>query len=311
LKTEQLIPEYERYEGKIMEVLKEATQKEATLTTEMVLMIDNTNMREVEQAISAIIGHECVHLIKNSFAIETYRMKVVEQSDGQLVVQVHRKGVEFRSDIMLKTRTNIAFATVLQSASLVIELLLFLLSCAGVEVDLSDAEMWTLVQEVDVFAREPAFERALNTFVDAWNEAGGSAWGKAKAIFYFLKDSFLLGILWKLIKLIFKLIFQNMSTWEMINAMIKVVSMIYTAFNTKELGLIGRIVLAVHSYDYLADKIANLVKFSDLKKGVAAGNMYLILKKCLQNMIYLTNMEIFSGNKPLNFMEKKGCYDFF
>ena len=262
LKTEQLIPEYERYEGKIMEVLKEATQKEATLTTEMVLMIDNTNMREVEQAISAIIGHECVHLIKNSFAIETYRMKVVEQSDGQLVVQVHRKGVEFRSDIMLKTRTNIAFATVLQSASLVIELLLFLLSCAGVEVDLSDAEMWTLVQEVDVFAREPAFERALNTFVDAWNEAGGSAWGKAKAIFYFLKDSYSLGFFWKIIKLIV----QNMTTWEKIRAIGELVVMIVAAFATEGVALIARIALAVDSAVYLAEKIVNLITLSDMKK---------------------------------------------
>ena len=41
-----------------------------------------------------------------------------------------------------------------------------------------------------------------------------------------------------------------------------------------------------------------------------AGNMYLILKKCLHNMIYFANKEIFSGNNP-NFMEKKGWYDFF
>ena len=42
-----------------------------------------------------------------------------------------------------------------------------------------------------------------------------------------------------------------------------------------------------------------------------AGNMYLILKKCLQNMIYFANKEIFSGNNPLNFMEKRGYYAFF
>ena len=44
---------------------------------------------------------------------------------------------------------------------------------------------------------------------------------------------------------------------------------------------------------------------------MGAGNIYLILTKCLENMIYYTNKEIFSGNDPLNFMEKKGCYDFF
>jgi hypothetical protein len=59
-------------------------------------MIDNKTMREVEKEMSAIIGHERVDLIKKSFAIETYRMKVVKRPDGQSAVQVHRKGVEFQ-----------------------------------------------------------------------------------------------------------------------------------------------------------------------------------------------------------------------
>jgi hypothetical protein len=60
---------------------------------------------------SAIIGRECVRLIKNSFAIETYRMKVVEKPDGQSAVQVHRKGVEFQPEIMLMTINDIEAAT--------------------------------------------------------------------------------------------------------------------------------------------------------------------------------------------------------
>jgi hypothetical protein len=56
LRNNQLIPDYEKHEEKIMEVLKETAQVEATLTTKMFHMIDNKNMREVEQAISAIIG---------------------------------------------------------------------------------------------------------------------------------------------------------------------------------------------------------------------------------------------------------------
>jgi hypothetical protein len=60
-------------------------------------------MREVEKEMSAIIGHERVDLIKKSFAIETYRMKVVKKPDGQSAVQVHRKGVEFQPERMLMT----------------------------------------------------------------------------------------------------------------------------------------------------------------------------------------------------------------
>ena len=311
LKNNQLIPEYEKHEERIKKVLKKAAQTEEKLTTEMVPMIDNTNMREVEQAMSKIIGRNYVHLIKISFAIETYTMKVVKKSNGQSVVRVHRKGVEFQPEIMLMTRNDIESATRRQWESLVIELLLFLLSCVGIGVDLSEAEIKTLVQEVEDLLRQSAFRKAFDKFLKAWDEAGGIAWKKAKAIFYLLKDSYSHGILWKIIELIFKLTVQNMSTWEMIKATIKVVLMIIAAFATEGQGLIARIALAVHCDVCLAKKIANLVKFSDMKKGVAEGNIYLILKKCLQNMIYFTNKEIFSGNDPLNFMEKKGCYDFF
>jgi hypothetical protein len=88
---------------KMTEVLKEAAKKETTLTTKMVHMIDNKTMREIEKEMSAIIGHERVDLIKKSFAIETYRMKVVKKPDGKSAVQVHRKGVEFQPERMLMT----------------------------------------------------------------------------------------------------------------------------------------------------------------------------------------------------------------
>ena len=74
-----------------MEVLKEAAEKEEALKTKMSRMTDNKSMQEM----STIIGQERVDLMKKPFAIETYRMKVVKQANGQSAVQVHRKGVEF------------------------------------------------------------------------------------------------------------------------------------------------------------------------------------------------------------------------
>ena len=56
---------------------------------------------------SAIIGHERVDLIKKSFAIETYRMKVVKRPDGQSAVQVHRKGVEFHPERVMMSINDI------------------------------------------------------------------------------------------------------------------------------------------------------------------------------------------------------------
>jgi hypothetical protein len=262
LMKNKLIPENERDNEKITEELKEAAQKEEKLTAEMEPMIGNKNMREVEQAMSAIIGRECVRLIKNSFAIETYRMKVVEKPDGQSAVQVHRKGVEFQSERKLGSIEDIDTATVLQWTSLALELFIFVLRCVGIRVHLSEAEMRKLVQEVEGLVQKWEFQRALNKCVHDWNEAGDSAWGKATAIFNFLEESYSLGWFWKIIKLIL----QNMSTWEKTKAIAEVAVMIVAAFATEGLVPIARIAMIVNDAVYLAEKIENLATFSDMKK---------------------------------------------
>jgi hypothetical protein len=98
--------------------------------------------------------------------------------------------------------------------------------------------------------------------VDDWNKAEDSAWGKAKAIFNFLEESYSLGLFWKIIKLII----QNMSTWEMTKAIAEVAVMIVAAFATEGLALIARIAMTVNDAVYLGEKIANLGTFSDMKE---------------------------------------------
>ena len=262
LRNNQLIPDYEKHEEKIMEVLKETAQVEATLTTKMFHMIDNKNMREVEQAISAIIGYERVDFIKKYFAMETYKMKVVKKPDGQSAVQVYRNGIEFQPERMLMTINDIDAVTVLQWASLALEITHLVLSCVGLGLDISEIVIRAVVKEVEALVREPAFQRAVEKFVEAWNAAGGNAWAKAKAIFEFLKDTYSLGIFWKIIFLYF----QKMSAWEDIKAIAEVALMIIVGFATDGLALISEIVLIVDIAIDLADNIANLVMFSDMMK---------------------------------------------
>jgi hypothetical protein len=262
LRNNQLIPDYEKHEEKIMEVLKETAQVEATLTTKMFHMIDNKNMREVEQAISAIIGYERVDFIKKYFAMETYKMKVVKKPDGQSAVQVYRNGIEFQPERMLMTINDIDAVTVLQWASLALEITHLVLSCVGLGLDISEIVIRAVVKEVEALVREPAFQRAVEKFVEAWSAAGGNAWAKAKAIFEFLKDTYSLGIFWKIIFLYF----QKMSAWEDIKAIAEVALMIIVGFATDGLALISEIVLIVDIAIDLADNIANLVMFSDMMK---------------------------------------------
>jgi len=168
LKNNQLIPDYEKHEKNITEVPKEAQQKEATLTTKMVHMIDNKTMPEVEKEMSAIIGQERVDVIKKSFAIETYTMKVVKQPDGQSAVHVHRWGVEFQSKRILMTINDIDKSKKVQITSLVVELFFFIPSCVDIIFDLNAVAL-SVVRGVETIVREPAFKRALNKFLKAWS----------------------------------------------------------------------------------------------------------------------------------------------
>ena len=255
-----LIPK--KYRHKIIGELQVTAKNEATLKTKMVDMIDKRTMRDVEREMSAIIGQERVDLIKKSFTIETYRMNVTEKSDSLSFVHVHRKGNEFQPKRMLMSINDIHSATELQWASLLVELFIFVLNCAGIVIDLSGAEMRDLVQEIERLIKEWKFQEALINFVDAWNKAGDSTWKMAKAIFSFLADVYELNMFWTIIKLII----DDMSTWETIRALAEVSLTIVAAFATEGFALIARIALAVDSAVHLAEKIANLNTFSEMKK---------------------------------------------
>jgi hypothetical protein len=67
-------------------------------------------------------------------------MKVVKKPDGQSAVQVHRKGVEFQPERMLMTINDIDAVTVLQWASLALEITHLVLSCVGLGLDITIAK---------------------------------------------------------------------------------------------------------------------------------------------------------------------------
>jgi hypothetical protein len=98
--------------------------------------------------------------------------------------------------------------------------------------------------------------------VDAWNKAGDSVWGKARAIFSFLVDINKLNLFWTIIKLIV----ADMPVLEKTRTLTEVALTIVASFDTEGLALIAKIALAVNSAVHLAEKIANLNTFSDMKK---------------------------------------------
>lgn len=260
LKDNELITDYTEHEKKILTVLQKTAKTEKKLIKELPEgMIDNKTMQEVEKKMSAVINQKGIELIKKSFEIETYEMKVVAKRDGQDAIQVHRGGAEFHDDIILKKLDDIKTATVLQWKSVVIELFLFVLRCAGFERNLNEAELKVLLSGLEVIVQNPAFQRALKRFLHNWNKAEGSLLGKAKAILRFLEDIHTLGFFWDIIKLIV----PDRSTEVYLKTIEEVVLMIIAAF---PFAWVARIALALNSAGKLAEKIVIITTILEIQQ---------------------------------------------
>lgn len=169
----RLISDYERYKDRIKELLVDELRREERLTHVMAgSKIDKTTTTEIGQEMKDILGRDRVNSIEKSFAIETYTIKLVKDK-GQSVARVQRGGKAIEPDITLSTIESIEKAIERQWESFLLELFLFLLSCVGISVDLSKADIKKIVQVLKTnFTPVSAFQTAFNKCVEAWNEEG-------------------------------------------------------------------------------------------------------------------------------------------
>ena len=158
-------------------------------------------------------------------------------------------GTEF-----MTIRDNPDYSWYVQMASIIIEGVMLVLSVIGLKVPISNAVLKkTTTEVVEALESSSAFTKACEKFVESWDSASGKL-AQAEALFYLLKDTFSLGILWKIIKSLC----SNMSTWDWIKAAALITAQLIAAFTTGGFALIAKIVLALNSaYDFYK-KIKNL-----------------------------------------------------
>jgi hypothetical protein len=258
VKKNELIEDFSKHEELVMAILKKSAQTELDLITAMTPMVDNNSVEEVEQQLSSSIGKYRVKLIKKAAGFETYQMKVVKKSTSLSAVQVHRSGAEFMPEITLNNPSDLERASWFQIASLVVELFILALSAVGVGIDVSEATIQRITRDAVVIVQRCAFDVAINKFAVQWNRG---VWTRAKAIFYFLKDSHSAGIFWKIVKLCIK----DMSWWDETRTVLELTGMIVAAFFTDGAALIARFALAVDDAVYVGQKIGNLMAFENMK----------------------------------------------
>ena len=195
--------------------------------------------------------------IKDGLKMATYRVEVGHDA-AKLTFP---DGTDFKT-IQLDTRENIDAAYYVQVASIIIEGVLLVLQIIGIEVSVSKTVMERASDElVEQLETSSAFQEAVKKFVDSWDNAS-SYTNKAMALFYLLKDTYSLGILWNLIKLLC----SDMTWWDWTKAAAVISAQLIAALATDGLALIAKIALALKSaYDF-TQKIANLNTLNLQKK---------------------------------------------
>ena len=214
---------------------------------------------DIEQRLRKHLPEGRIELIREGLKLPTFRMDITKKSDGK-----HWAENPFdEPPRLLETSEDIEWAFVKQAASLLVEVVMFVMSIAGIVVFVNRSVILRTVEEVSGAVRTSSrFKRAVREFVSAWKDAGGSKWARAKAIFILIKDTNSAGILWTTIKSLSK----NMSRLDWLKASAKVTATIIAALATEGVALIAKIALTVMSAYEIAKKVENLRELDDLRE---------------------------------------------
>ena len=143
--------------------------------------------------------------IQDGLKMATYRVDIVDR----VAMHTFTDGTHFMT-VPLNTPANKDYSYYVQVASIVIEGVLLVLRIIGLKVSVSKALLKKATEElVEELGTSSTFRKAVEEFVKSWDSASGNI-DKAKVLFYLLKDTYSLGILWKLIKLLC----SKMTWWD-------------------------------------------------------------------------------------------------
>jgi hypothetical protein len=191
--------------------------------------------------------------IQDGLQMATYRVGITDKTAELKFVD----GTHFKT-IQLNSKENTSFAYYMQLASIIIEGIMLVMTVIGLKAPISKQLMNKASEEIaEDLAKSSAFQKAVEKFLESWDDAS-SNFSKAKALFYLLKDTYSLGILWKTIKLLC----SDMTWRDWTKAAALITAQLVVAFGTDGLALIAKIALALNSaYDFV-QKIVNLKKLT-------------------------------------------------
>ena len=258
IQMQRLKKDHEKYE-KVVRAAREAATEQVTLAKEFA-----DQPSDILARLRKHLPEDRVKMIQVSLTHPTYRLDIVKSAVGHHVVNVTRGGEEFLPPRDLLAMADIDWASIMQYASIVVEAVLLVLSAIGISVSPSAGTVEKATEEVaQVLKSSSKFEKAVEAFVDAWKSASGAA-GKAKAVFYLMKDTYAAGVLWTVIKALC----SNMAWYDWLETSAKVTAMLIAALATEGAALIAEIALVVLSAVDFIRKIANISQLKEIKSSM-------------------------------------------
>lgn len=247
------------------DAIKKAAREAAEEQVKLSKVFAGQPPTDIAKGLLKHLPQERIDMIMGGLSISTFKMDVSKRSDGKHWVLRTRTGVSLEAARELTELPAIDWSKVMQYGSIVVEGVMLLMSAVGVSVSPGEKAIDKAVEEtVTVIKSSSKFRAALDTFIDSWKHAGGSAWAKAKALFYLMKDSYSAGILWTVVKALC----QNMSWYDWLETAAKVTAMIVAAFATDGAALIAEIALIILGAVDFAKKIANVIQLNNLQKSL-------------------------------------------
>ena len=245
--------------------IKETARKIAKEQVKLSHEFECGPQKNIRERLAKHLPEDRIKLIEEALFIPTFRMEISkpEMDNGKSLVEIKRGQEEFLPSRELAAHEDINWAMNLQHASIVVEAVMFVMQAAGIKVSVSGSTMKETVEDTGkAIEKSSAFQQALQKFVSTWKTAGNSATERAKAIFFLLKDTYVAGLLWTIIKSLCK----ETKWYDWLETTTKVSAMIVTALATDGAALIAEIALTVLATVDFARKIDNVVQQEEIRK---------------------------------------------
>lgn len=228
----------------------EVAQEQITLAKEF----SEGEVTDIRERLAKHLPESRIKLIEEGLDVPTFRMHITKQDDGNYLATIKTEAGDLYPPRVLASAADIEWATWQQYASVVVEAVIMVLQAIGIGVSAGRHAVEDAVKETSKVIEESSkFQRNIYNFKRAWDSAG-SSWGKAKALFYLIKDTYSIGILWSVIKTLC----QDMRWWEWLITAAKTSAMIIAALFTDGVALIAKIALVLVNAVQFSIKVANL-----------------------------------------------------